>query len=1106
MIVGQDLPMICAKEEVVSFRNNCITKNDDYDKPINQVIHNNTELIITKNDIHQFETFGDRITIGSDIIIEDISSNNTSVLLKPHAGKNWNIDNDVPLDCTKKDKANCDDEQIPITNVIPSIIYQQDKIISLNSTQQPIQQSVIDSVFDSDHAYPTQEATMIHGNESLDLQIGSQHVIQALQNGIGEQYCSNLTDENSQINQEEEQPVFADKVFNDQRYFIQPIFDPISGSNLVLNQCPVPTTQISLDGNEEHGLAWNQRGKKRKSMEDIDEDEDEGEDEDEVGVAEQSVSMNSPHSSRSMFTNDNQYTPYEEEKEEDDNEYHPPARRRRLNQDPDIDNDEEEYEDNNDNGNKRISRDGKKPRQMIPYEYKLKVLELKRKYPDISLQRLKELSGCSKFLRCNSQLRSWAKQLSHIKKECHIRGEINDYVYSRFINTQNSCGKITDDSVKAWCDEALKKIPCKTIKANDEWLESFKIDYKISKFLSGQLVIYPDTSNRENNTNNYLQLNHSNEYDGNEDDNDDNDDNDENDENDDDADDADDDAMDTEHEKIHVNSIDNQNVIIAEENHNVDMEIDDNNEKIIENDNDINIGDKTNDNYNINNHIEDNENITTSAVELYNPINNKKTKKSYKKIKNNKKVEMSRSKRVVLTDEEKIVIIKIHYKNPTWTLSQLREATFSRLKGASQIKHWEHVLRTKGAFNDDMINTNNNNDTITLQKLIEVNGRQRRDKMVKTGIKKRNDNNNKQIKINNKKKQLKIRKFSKKKTNDKQIKLNKKQRGESHLRIANKKRNFRKDIILRTTRNGDKYKLTADDNKQNLNNNTNINIINNNNNNINNNNSNKVKKNSKKTVRFDINKDDNTDENIKNLVDNWVYAKCIELKNENRKLRNNILTKWAIIANDKFNEGGDYGGDKPWREAFKKKYNLTGAYDNLQLGNENLLQVTDETNENNENNDNDIDDNGNINDNVDDYDNNEDDDNEHEANNDDEDDDEAEDEEEEEDDDVNDNDDDGDDDDNDDNDDDNNEDEDEEEDDTVRNDDEDNFNHDHHNISPTMKSDDQDDYTPESLKNILNLNDSKVKIVSVEKMVGPTISGAIYNPANGQIKWRLDTP
>ncbi|KAF7987208.1 hypothetical protein HCN44_010876 [Aphidius gifuensis] len=477
---------------------------------------------------------------------------------------------------------------------------------------------------------------------------------------------------------------------------------------------------------------------------------------------------------------------------------------------------------------------------MIPYEYKLKVLELKRKYPDISLQRLKELSGCSKFLRCNSQLRSWAKQLSHIKKECHIRGEINDYVYSRFINTQNSCGKITDDSVKAWCDEALKKIPCKTIKANDEWLESFKIDYKISKFLS--------------------------------------------------------------------------------------------------------------------------------AVELYNPINNKKTKKSYKKIKNNKKVEMSRSKRVVLTDEEKIVIIKIHYKNPTWTLSQLREATFSRLKGASQIKHWEHVLRTKGAFNDDMINTNNNNDTITLQKLIEVNGRQRRDKMVKTGIKKRNDNNNKQIKINNKKKQLKIRKFSKKKTNDKQIKLNKKQRGESHLRIANKKRNFRKDIILRTTRNGDKYKLTADDNKQNLNNNTNINI-NNNNNNINNNNSNKVKKNSKKTVRFDINKDDNTDENIKNLVDNWVYAKCIELKNENRKLRNNILTKWAIIANDKFNEGGDYGGDKPWREAFKKKYNLT-----------------------------------------------------------------------------------------------------------------------------------------ESLKNILNLNDSKVKIVSVEKMVGPTISGAIYNPANGQIKWRLDTP
>lgn len=181
MIVGQDLPMICAKEEIVGFRNNCITKNDDYEKSINQVIHNSTELIISKNDINQFETFGDRITIGSDIIIEqDLSLNNTSVLLKPHEEKNWHndvIDNNVPLDCTKKDKTNRDDEQTP------SIIYQQDKIISLNSTQSPIQQSVIDSVFDSDHAYPTQEATMIHGNESLDLQIGSQHVIQALQNG-----------------------------------------------------------------------------------------------------------------------------------------------------------------------------------------------------------------------------------------------------------------------------------------------------------------------------------------------------------------------------------------------------------------------------------------------------------------------------------------------------------------------------------------------------------------------------------------------------------------------------------------------------------------------------------------------------------------------------------------------------------------------------------------------------------------------------------------------------------------------------------------------------------------------------------------------------------
>lgn len=79
-----------------------------------------------------------------------------------------------------------------------------------------------------------------------------------------------------------------------------------------------------------------------------------------------------------------------------------------------------------------------------------------------------------------------------------------------------------------------------------------------------------------------------------------------------------------------------------------------------------------------------------------------------------------------------------------------------------------------------------------------------------------------------------------------------------------------------------------------------------------------------------------TREDRRKAINSWVYAKCIDYKNRNKKINNQLLKKWALEAASvclppKNNPNNEFRASSWWMLNFKNLHGITGPSSDLQI-------------------------------------------------------------------------------------------------------------------------------------------------------------------------------
>lgn len=70
------------------------------------------------------------------------------------------------------------------------------------------------------------------------------------------------------------------------------------------------------------------------------------------------------------------------------------------------------------------------------------------------------------------------------------------------------------------------------------------------------------------------------------------------------------------------------------------------------------------------------------------------------------------------------------------------------------------------------------------------------------------------------------------------------------------------------------------------------------------------------------------------IMNDWVYAKCVERKKNRGNIDNDMLRQWSLEANKTCfpDASRDFRASQEWLYGFKKSYNFTGVSPHLKLG------------------------------------------------------------------------------------------------------------------------------------------------------------------------------
>lgn len=132
--------------------------------------------------------------------------------------------------------------------------------------------------------------------------------------------------------------------------------------------------------------------------------------------------------------------------------------------------------------------DSYRTRVFIPYEKKVKAVDLARKNPTWSLKEIRKQSGCM-LISSRGQLKTWAKQQLKDETSRSKHRRMNTWIRSKCIEyMKNEKKKITNKMLVDWRLEAKKtlKISDLIIEGNSNWVQRFKYKYRINDEFSEQ--------------------------------------------------------------------------------------------------------------------------------------------------------------------------------------------------------------------------------------------------------------------------------------------------------------------------------------------------------------------------------------------------------------------------------------------------------------------------------------------------------------------------------------------------------------------------------------------------------------------------------------------
>ncbi|KAF7994910.1 hypothetical protein HCN44_004382 [Aphidius gifuensis] len=156
-------------------------------------------------------------------------------------------------------------------------------------------------------------------------------------------------------------------------------------------------------------------------------------------------------------------------------------------------------DDDDDRFNKQFGYTSKSLKyEFVPYEEKLRIINMARDNPDWTMKTLRERSGC-KHVMNRDQLQRWEEQLEIGGTREDRRKAINSWVYAKCIDYKNRNKKINNQLLKKWALEAAsvclppKNNPNNEFRASSWWMLNFKNLHGITGPSSDlQINVQPD--------------------------------------------------------------------------------------------------------------------------------------------------------------------------------------------------------------------------------------------------------------------------------------------------------------------------------------------------------------------------------------------------------------------------------------------------------------------------------------------------------------------------------------------------------------------------------------------------------------------------------------
>lgn len=137
-------------------------------------------------------------------------------------------------------------------------------------------------------------------------------------------------------------------------------------------------------------------------------------------------------------------------------------------------------DDDDDKFNKQFGYTSKSLKyEFVPYEEKLRIVNLARENPDWTMKTLRERSGC-KHVMNRDQLERWSEQCSLGGTREDRRKAINSWVFAKCVDYKNRGKKINNQLLKKWALEAAsicippKNNPNNEFRASSWWMLNFK--------------------------------------------------------------------------------------------------------------------------------------------------------------------------------------------------------------------------------------------------------------------------------------------------------------------------------------------------------------------------------------------------------------------------------------------------------------------------------------------------------------------------------------------------------------------------------------------------------------------------------------------------------